>query len=225
MSRSLGTFDDLAGVPTMKRSSFSLFLEVLSLGALAFLVSCQFPTEYFFSPNVPPPKQLGKTPLPSNTPVPSPTPVPTFTPTPISCAFAWTNQPLEEETARLQDVLVKNGWGSVQGMLMAYGENCLDVSTNRVVRFTPLQTDFYFTVPLSNLSRQDEMGFWAERLLQVAEQIPREELPGTTRGYMSILFENEEGQVRLWFPIEDGLKALENGLRGSALFLKLQSKP
>lgn len=208
----------------MKKKPLPQFLTAFSLSCLILLASCQFPTEYFFAPNVPPPKQLGKTPVPSSTPVPSPTSVPTFTPTPIPCAFAWVNQPLEEETARLQDVLVKSGWSTVEGLLMAYGENCLDVSTNQVVRFTPLQTDFYFTVPVASIENQDELGFWVERLLQVAEQLPQNELPGMTRGYMSILFDNGQNQVRLWFPIEEGIKALENGLRGNALFQRLNRR-
>lgn len=208
-----------------KRTLSKMVTMMLTLGSLMILASCHFPTEYFFSPNVPPPKQLGKTPIPSSTPVPSPTPIPTFTPTPIPCAFAWVNQPLEEETARLQELLLKNGWNTVEGMLMAYGENCLDVSTDQVVRFTPLQTDFYFTVPVPSVENQNELGFWVERLIQIAEQLPQEELPGITRGYMSILFDNGREQVRLWFPIEEGAKALESGLRGNTLFQKLQAKP
>ncbi|MBI4927884.1 MAG: hypothetical protein HY835_08965, partial [Anaerolineae bacterium] len=123
----------------MKRH-LKIQLSILALFLVVLLTGCQFPTELFFAPDSPSPREIAEEATRIRSFAVSPTPTiqviePTVTPTVFPCAFAYGEQPLEDETARLKDALVKNSLINVEPLAMAYGENCLDTVNNKVIRF------------------------------------------------------------------------------------------
>ena len=201
---------------TMK---WTLVCALLVLG----LAGCSFPTELFFEP--PPvgsnPGQSTSLPLtPTFTVVATDSPVP---PTPIACAYAWTNKPLPDETAMVQDALKKAGLNTVEVTVMAYGENCLDILNNQVVKFSAMQTDFYFSIPVKDAGDASEMGGWAGKILPVLRGFPPGKVPGPNLGYCQLHFLDGTTSSMLWFKIDFAQKALQNGLSGAVLFKALNA--
>ena len=193
-------------------------------GFLLFvLCGCSFPTQLFFEP--PPVGQPGDgVPVqivPTDTPEPTDSPVP---PTARPCAYAWANKELPDETAVFQEALKKAGLGLVDVTLSAYGENCLDTQTEKVVSFGIMQTDFYFIIPVSTLSDNTEKGNWAAKVLAVVKDFPPGKVPGPNRGACGITFQTVAESSMLRFSVDTGLRAIDAGLSGEELF-NLLSRP
>ena len=196
---------------------------VLCLLLALSLASCNFPTELFFEPppvNVIPVDNTAQSPTPTFTALPTDIPIP---PTEISCAYAWANKTLPDETAMVQDALKKAELGTVEVTVMAYGENCLNTATDEIVRFTVMQTDFYFTIPVQNAGDANEMGNWAARTLQVVKSFPPGKVPGPNLGYCQLNYQDGTASKILWVKIDMALRALDNGLSGEVLFNALNA--
>ncbi len=186
------------------------------------LTGCRFPTELFFAPEIPPPSQLD-TPSPSATVAITQTPFfdPTQTNTPPPCAFAQAEQSLPEVTAKVQDRLNELGLGSIEALAVAFGENCVDTINNKVISFSPIETDFFFNTAVEDTGDQEVLGNLAIRLLGIVEQFPPGETPGPNLGYLTIVFQDSKQDTRLRSRIADALKARDNGLTGEQFYLAL----
>jgi hypothetical protein len=192
--------------------------------AAGLLVGCRFPSELFFAPEIPPPSQIF-TPTAANTPVPG-TPEPTSTPetpTPFPCAYVNAEQQLPKETARLQDAINKIGLSRVEALAVAYGENCVDTLNNTVVSFQAIETDFYFTAVVDDRDDQNALGVLTARLLTIVKDFPPGDVPGPNLGYLTVIFQDGEGQYQLRVRLEAAHRAVENGLTGSVLMQELTS--
>lgn len=178
---------------------------------------CVFSTDLLFEPPpVTPPALISpQPPTPTSIPRPSDTPVP---PTPMQCAYAWANKDLPDETAFVQDALKKAGQGDVEAALSAYGENCLNTATDSIIGFTAMQTDFFFSIPVDDLNNRLVMGQRAAQILRVVAQFPPGKVPGVNTGYVALVYGDGRDEKRLWFKVEMGLGALDNGVDGEALF-------
>jgi len=195
---------------------------LFALLTLVWLLSgCAFPTELFFEP--PPVGQPGEAtprfPTPTFTVLSSITPPP---PTQLPCAYVWATKDLPDETALVQEALQKAGLGLVEVTLNAYGENCVDTQNKKVVSFATLQTDFYFNVPVNDLNDLNELGNWTAQILEVVRQFPPGKIPGSNPGQCGLTFQTIESETVLRFPSEVGLRALDAGLSGAALYTTLR---
>lgn len=198
---------------SLERKEMAKFM-VIFLAAL-LLTACSLPQNLFFDPPEGQPGYVIPTVGPTQT-----RPVETATPTTEvqNCAWAWASVPLADETTRVQEALRLGGLIDVEGSAAAYGENCLDVATNQVVRFAVMQTDFYFTVSMDDPSDKEAMGAMAERLLRVVDQFRPGDVPGANLGYLSIRYTNGVQDTNLWLKLDDAKKALDSGLHGETLF-------
>lgn len=194
------------------------------IGLAAVLSGCRFPVELFFAPDSPPPSQINPAPLPS---VPGgsqpPENVATPTPSPFPCAYAWAEQSLPDLTAEVQKALDAAGLNRVEALAVAYGENCVDTLNNQVVSFSVMETDFYFTAVVEDVSNREALGNLAYQLLLVVERFPPGNAPGPNPGLFTVLFQDEKQNVQVRVKLVDAQAAKTRGLRGSALLDALQS--
>jgi hypothetical protein len=160
--------------------------------------------------------------VPTVTDTPEPTPTPTVDP--ARCAYVWSNRSQPELSQAANQAFRDTGMKDVEAEASAYGEDCLDPETNTVVKFLPLQTDFYIGVKVTNISDGQVMGEWVEKIVRAIEQIPRETIPGPNIGYLSITFQAEAEKVTLWFPRSRAKELIESGTRGSELFEALRTQ-
>jgi len=153
---------------------------------------------------------------PTGTPLPGATAYP-------GCYFNWATQPLPDLSRQVQEAVDKSSLTGVTASAEAYGENCYDNLTNKIVYFSTMETDFRFKAAVEDLD-EARLGKSAERLLEVIEALPGSSIPGPRPGYVGIAFQAGEKTVNMWFLLEDGKSALAKGLRGAALFEALQNK-
>ncbi len=143
---------------------------------------------------------------------------------PPQCAYVWARQALPELSAQVQQAFDEAGMSGVTAHAGAYGENCVDAQGN-VVYFATLETDFYVTLKVADLTDTENLGNILEDVLIVLDGYPPDETPGPQPGYIAIAFQAGEDLLNLWFSVTAGEDARKHGLRGSALFDALYRKP
>jgi len=134
------------------------------------------------------------------------------------CSYVWATQPLPEVTVELQKKLIKFEIRASEVEAAAYGENCV-LADGSIDRFITMQTDLYFKVPVADFEDQDSLGRIAEETILFVEDIPNNTLPGPQEGYIQVNFISAAGEMQsLWFRLADGRSAINDGLKGAALF-------
>ncbi len=91
-----------------------------------------------------------------------------------------------------------------------------------VISFAVMQTDFYFNIPVNDVKDRNEMGNWTAKLLAVVAQFPPGKVPGPNTGLVGLTFQTLSEDSVLRFPVAMGLRALDAGLSGEALYTALQ---
>ena len=157
--------------------------------------------------------------LPSSTPDIVPT-----TASSQNCFFTWDSQPLPGLTSKVQTALNAARLTRVSANVQAYGENCTDPQTNKPVRFSTLETDFYITVKIANLTDKATMGNILEKILVVLEAFPVGQIPGPQPGNIAVSFQAGSERLNLVFTVPAGKSARQKGLHGAALIDNLQKK-
>lgn len=188
---------------------------------IMMLSCCALPSNLFFDP---PPLETPAVNTPQE-PTPTFTVIPTDTPEPPTaqpCAYVWATKPLLDETAVFQEALQKANLGVVEVTLNAYGENCVDTLNKKVISFSVMQTDFYFNIPVNNINNKGEMGNWTAKLLEVIQAFPPGMVPGPNTGLAGLTFQTLSERTILQFPVAMGMRALQAGLTGEALYIALQ---
>ena len=140
--------------------------------------------------------------------------------TSTECAFMWANEPLPELSDEFIQAL-KDYPLQADGYAQAYGENCV-TNEGDVVRFLPMETDFYITLQVEKLEDERALGEVVEQIMEVLTRFPTDATPGPQPGYVGITFEAPENSLRLWVLRAEIETALENGLRGKELLKALQ---
>ena len=141
-----------------------------------------------------------------------------------NCAYVWATQPLPDLTAKVQSAVNAAGLTGVSVSAEAYGENCIDPQTNKVVDFATMETDFRFTAQVADLKNLENLGVVLEKVLIVLDAFPLGKIPGPQAGYINISFQSGKDESNLSFTAAAGKSARILGLRGAALFNKLQKK-
>jgi len=151
------------------------------------------------------------------------TPALTGTPTEnIDCAFVWSSRTLTNVSVDVVQAFRSAGYDEVEVEASAYGRDCLDPRSNRVVHFTPLQTDFYINVATANIHDPQELGEWVEKILRVLKAFPPGTVPGPNPGNIGISFINSPDSTDLWFTRSRGESLVKEGLKGGDLYNALQ---
>ncbi len=158
-----------------------------------------------------------------NLPPSTPDIVPT-TASPQNCFFTWDSQSLPDLTEKVQSAINTAGLTRVSANVQAYGENCTDPQTNKLVSFSTLETDFYITVKIANLTDQAAMGNLLDKILVVLDGFPVGKIPGPQPGNIAVSFQAGSEQLNLMFTVPEGKSARQQGLHGAALFVNLLKK-
>ena len=141
-----------------------------------------------------------------------------------NCIFTWATQPLPELTVKVQAAINAAGLTGVSANAEAYGENCNDSQTNKLIRFSTLETDFFITVKIANLTDKDNLGNLLEKILAVLDSFPPGKIPGPQAGKVNISFETGSDTLNLMFSVPAGKTARSLGVHGAALLEELQKK-
>ena len=146
-------------------------------------------------------------------------PVVTDTPSdPAACAYVLVSKDAPDAAAMLNQAYRSANFTNIDVRAAAYGENCIDTNTNRVVSFSAMQTDVYLTVPVQDIHDEQALGDWATRLVPVIALVPADQLPGPNPGNISVQFTNNSGTATLWFPRKTAQDLIQKGVHGSALY-------
>lgn len=158
-------------------------------------------------------------PTETSTVIAGPNSVPFETPAQVvDCAYVWSNRSLPGLSSEINQTFRSQGYPEVEIEATAYGEDCLDPNTNKVVQFSAMQTDFYLNVAIENTNNPSVLGEWVEKILHVLEAFPPGVIPGPNPGYIGINFISGQNTTNLWFPRSKGEGLLREGLRGGELY-------
>ncbi len=142
-----------------------------------------------------------------------------------SCGWQWARQPLEELSAQLTQALKDASLPVESARAEAYGENCLGSDGVTVVRFAPMETDYYITLSASDLRDETMLGNLITGVISVLNKFPVGSTPGPKAGYVSLTFKAADSDLRLWFIRTQAENAIAQGLTGAELFAAIQIKP
>jgi len=135
------------------------------------------------------------------TTVPSLSPVTTeipMTPTTEPCAFVEATQNLPDVTSQV-DQAIKELQSDASGRAEAYGENC--VYANGQSTFSAMETDFYFTVNVKDLTDDNELGTWIVNTMKIVNALPPDSIIGPQAGFVEFTFNTTGDQKILHVPI------------------------
>ncbi len=138
-----------------------------------------------------------------------------------SCVWNWASQDLPDITAVFTEALAANGLTDVVARASAYGENCFDPSTNQVVSFATMETDWYITINLQSLEDKMEIGNKIRIVIEVIRSL-KDTAPGPNPGYVGISLVAGESTENLWFTVSEGIELIDQDLSGQGLYDALQ---
>jgi hypothetical protein len=141
-----------------------------------------------------------------------------------NCSYSWATQALPDLTEKVQSAINAAGLKGASATAVAYGENCIDPQTNKTLGFATMETDFYITVQVADLTNKENLGGTLERILSILDAFPVGKVPGPQPGYIAISFQAGKDESNLSFTVLAGKSARLLGLHGAALFEKLQKK-
>ena len=140
------------------------------------------------------------------------------------CSYAWATQPLPDLTSKVQSAFNAAGLQDIQASAQAYGENCIDPKTNKVLGFATMETDFHISKKMADLTNREDLGGALEKILIVLDALPLGMIPGPQAGYINISFQSGKDESNLSFTASAGKSARMLGLHGAELFEKLKQK-
>ena len=136
----------------------------------------------------------------------------------LGCAYRWAYQDLPDLSDDFQAAIQVLEPGAT-GYAFAFGEEC--VHEDGSVTFLPMETDFNITLPVSDISNETELGEWIQRVMQVIENIPPEQIRGSRPGRVSLLFESGSDRTGVNYYI-DQYRALPTNLNSAELYRMLK---
>lgn len=150
----------------------------------------------------------------------------TETPSPTAeykpCYFVWATQELPEISADFQSA-VQATLPEAEARANAYGENC--VAEDGSYTFGAMETDFYVTIPVADLTNKETLGAIVEQVLVIViEQFPHPIVPGPQDGFVEFSFVAGTETHILLAPISLASELLEKGLRGAELLEALETQ-
>ncbi len=153
-----------------------------------------------------------------------PTAPPTNTSSYQNCYYNWATQPLPDLSKKVQAAMDSAGLKGVTAKAEAFGENCIDAQTLKVVGFGAMETDFRVAVEVPDLTNRDELGNLLERILIVLDEFSTGSTSGLRAGYVGVRFKSGDQELNLWFLVDYEKTVRGQGLHGAELVEKLMTK-
>jgi hypothetical protein len=136
------------------------------------------------------------------------------------CAYIWAYQDLPDITAEFADA-IRTPLPEASARVQAYGENC--VAEDGSSTFSAMETDFYITIPVPDLTDHESLGTLVEMVLSFVDDFPRPRVPGGIDGFVEFTFKNGDQQRILRVSIPRGVELRQQGLRGAELIQALET--
>jgi hypothetical protein len=140
------------------------------------------------------------------------------------CSFVWDSRPMPVETDLIIAAYSRAGIPQVAAVVQAYGESCIDPSTNEIVRFTQMQTDIYLTLTVDSMEDTDLLGLQLARVLDVLLALPRDTFVGPMQGNVQVRFASQDEDMYLSFGYDEAQQARSDELTGSVLLETLSDR-
>ncbi len=139
------------------------------------------------------------------------------------CGYQWAYNELPELTEKF-DQTIKTLNPSSTSHTTAFGENCI-APDGQVAKFLAMETDFYVTLPVTDLSNYESFGNWIVQVMQVVNSYPPDMLAGPNHGFVQFAFEkNEEERFGVRVPIQQ-YNETANKKTGEELFRLFYTEP
>ncbi len=140
-----------------------------------------------------------------------------------ACGYQWAYNDLPELTEQL-DQTVKTLNQNSTSYATAFGENCMGAN-GQVVKFLAIETDFYVTLPVTDLNDHETFGNWISQVMQVVNALPSDMLMGSHSGFVQFGFEKSTSErIGLRVPIQQYNETV-NGKTGEELFQMFYTQP
>jgi hypothetical protein len=134
------------------------------------------------------------------------------------CAYVWASRPLPEYTDLLMAAYRSAGIEGVQADVSAYGENCVDVESKQILRFLTMRSEFYISLSVDDLENKDALSRQLMTVMAVLQRFPPDTFPGPEISTVVMRFESGDDSSILSFRMDEFEQALEDGLRGAAIY-------
>ena len=142
-------------------------------------------------------------------------PAPIITPTYDGCAFVWANKDLPELSETLEKEIQALDRGST-ARAVAFGENCVYMDGHST--FGAIETDFYITTTVTDISDLELFGNWISQTVPVVQSVS-EAAAGPHLGFIEYTFKsNDDDAFSVRVPLEKYDEKV-NGLSGENIFL------
>jgi len=132
----------------------------------------------------------------------------------VQCSYQWAVQPLPDVSLEIQDAFKEAGYNEVFVSAEAFGENCIHPETGQTIKFLTMQTDIDIRSPIESVNEKEKIGNKLVEYILVLREIPVESIPGSQPGQVRVSFIGQDDEFNLWFPYQQGLQAVNEGLSG-----------
>jgi hypothetical protein len=141
-------------------------------------------------------------------------------PTDEPCGYMWASQNLTDLTLDLQ-AAIKNILPEAQAYAFAFGEDCVYQDGHR--KFIAMETDFNVSLPVADLTDDNNLGEWIIKTMQVIESLSKDKIVGPRPGRVTIIFTTGAEQKFIVFYI-DKYQALPKDMAGWEVYQSLQKQ-
>jgi len=138
----------------------------------------------------------------------------------MPCAYVWAYENLPEISTELQ-AAVQAILPEASARAQAFGEDC--VAADGSSTFGAMETDFYVTLSVPDLTDTEALGTLVEKVLSVVDGFPRGRVPGGQDGFVEFTFRSGDQQRILRVPIPRGVEVRQQGLHGAELIQALET--
>lgn len=134
---------------------------------------------------------------------------PEVPPSITDCGYQWAYKDLPELTAYF-DQAIKNIIPNSSSHTTAFGENCIS-NEGQILRFLPMETDFYVTASVVTLDDYETFGIWLAQVMQIVNAISPDMIAGPKPGFVEFRFEkNPTESIGFRVPIQQYNEIVED---------------
>ncbi|MFN8411905.1 MAG: hypothetical protein U0Z26_05915 [Anaerolineales bacterium] len=147
--------------------------------------------------------------------------VPSLTPTYEGCGYIWAYHD-DPELSQKFNALIQALDANASANAQLFGEDC--VYADGHATFGVMETDFYISIPVEDLTAEEALGTWMEKTLNVITSLSQEEVQ-RKKGFAAFNFKKSESeQLNVRIDVQDYINNA-SGLSGVDLFRKYYIPP